>query len=95
MQAQVNGLESKVSQLKDLLKVWDQEIVARDLKIAKGRKQRGALEARASESEDTLNMVLVDLTNAHEAKDRLATELDSSQARRVTLAAKLNTAQVK
>jgi hypothetical protein len=44
------------------------------------------LETRAFESEATLHMVLVDLTDAQEAKDCFVVELSFSQARRVILA---------
>jgi len=46
--------------------------------LAKRRKQRDAFKAWICESEATLDRVLNDLTEANEAKDHLATKLDSS-----------------
>jgi hypothetical protein len=62
--------------------------------LAKSRKQRDAFEAWAHESEETLDRVLNDLTEANETKDRPAAELNAYRVKRVTMVADLNTTRV-
>jgi hypothetical protein len=85
--SRTKDLESEIETLKKDIQIRDRTIEARDKDLALARKQAKEARAQALESEKTLDRVLINLTEANEAKIALTARVAEVQLEKDSLAA--------
>jgi chromosome segregation ATPase len=85
--SRTEDLESEIETLKKDIQIRDRTIEARDKDLALARKQAEEARAQALESEKTLDRVLINLTEANEAKIALTARVAEVQLEKDSLAA--------